>query len=84
MSTLQRSSVSFRRQGSSSRHVWNDQTSPSPPSSAAGHQQEKYHDAITPEGPPEPTTPSPRTSRKEHKCGCSSVFKCIKSPRKDN
>ncbi|KAJ8640815.1 hypothetical protein MRB53_017509 [Persea americana] len=72
------------KDGSSSRHAGNDQTSPSPPSSANGHKQEKYDDAITPEGPPEPTTPSPRTLRKGHKCGCSSVFKFIKSPRKDN
>ncbi|XXG56315.1 hypothetical protein AAC387_Pa03g3763 [Persea americana] len=81
MTTLQRSSVSFRRQGSSGL-IWNDQMwdSKGPlPVSNAHNRQENHHSK---EMIPKPAAMSPTTTQQRtQKCGFSTVFSscCIRA-----
>ncbi|OVA09109.1 hypothetical protein BVC80_9097g206 [Macleaya cordata] len=89
MNSLQRSSISFRRQGSSGL-IWNDQRqvlelkTSSPPNSPIGVENFRDKEDVSPHassssGGSNPT--SPPSSARTQRCALSAVFgKCIGSP----
>ncbi|CAL5370599.1 unnamed protein product [Camellia sinensis] len=95
MNTLQRSSVSFRRQGSSGR-IWHDPLQPHEASKSGGlkaaiaseksHQDNFKHERIA--NPQLPISvhhldpaPSPKSESKVQKCSLSSIFRrCLGFP----